>query len=46
MGLYWGVPSTLAFLAFELPPNGAIGTQILEFLFRSRSDTAIDRQKY
>lgn len=30
--------STLAFTAFELPPNGAIGTKILEFLFHSRSD--------
>lgn len=29
---------TLAFTAFELPPNGAIGTRILEFLFHSRSD--------
>ncbi|MFS7921921.1 hypothetical protein Hanom_Chr03g00242591 [Helianthus anomalus] len=46
MGLYQGVPSTLAFIAFELPPNGAIGTWILEFLFRSRSDMVIDRQKY
>lgn len=32
------VLSTLAFTAFELPPNGAIGTRILEFLFHSRSD--------
>ena len=32
------VLSTLAFTAFELPPNGAIGTKILEFLFHSRSD--------
>lgn len=30
--------STLAFTAFELPPNGAVGTKILEFLFHSRSD--------
>ncbi|EXB51449.1 K(+) efflux antiporter 3 [Morus notabilis] len=30
--------STLAFTAFELPPNGAIGTKILEFLFHSRPD--------
>ncbi|KAK4381294.1 K(+) efflux antiporter 3, chloroplastic [Sesamum angolense] len=30
--------STLAFTAFELPPNGAIGTRILEFLFHSRPD--------
>lgn len=30
--------STLAFTAFELPPNGAIGTKILQFLFHSRSD--------
>ncbi|RYR35793.1 hypothetical protein Ahy_A10g050900 isoform C [Arachis hypogaea] len=27
-----------AFAAFELPPNGAIGTKILEFLFHSRPD--------
>ncbi|CAL5414374.1 unnamed protein product [Camellia sinensis] len=32
------VLSTLAFTAFELPPNGAIGTRILEFLFHSRPD--------
>jgi hypothetical protein len=32
------VLSTLAFTAFELPPNGAIGTKILEFLFHSRPD--------
>lgn len=32
------VLSTLAFMAFELPPNGAIGTKILEFLFHSRPD--------
>jgi hypothetical protein len=32
------VLSTLAFTAFELPPNGAIGTKISEFLFHSRSD--------
>lgn len=30
--------STLAFTAFELPPNGAIGTKILQFLFDSRPD--------
>ncbi|MED6134053.1 K(+) efflux antiporter 3, chloroplastic [Stylosanthes scabra] len=29
---------TLAFTAFELPPNGAVGTKILEFLFHSRPD--------
>lgn len=29
---------TLAFTAFELPPNGAIGTKILQFLFNSRPD--------
>ncbi|KAJ0799960.1 hypothetical protein HanPI659440_Chr03g0097491 [Helianthus annuus] len=46
MGLSQGVQSTLAFIAFELPPNGAIGTRILEFLFRSRSNMVIDRQKY
>ncbi|KAF3773028.1 K(+) efflux antiporter 3 [Nymphaea thermarum] len=38
MGLTQVVLSTLAFTAFELPPNGAIGTKILEFLFHSRSD--------
>ncbi|XP_061370612.1 K(+) efflux antiporter 3, chloroplastic-like isoform X2 [Gastrolobium bilobum] len=38
MGLAQVVLSTLAFTAFELPPNGAIGTQILQFLFHSRSD--------
>uniref|UniRef100_A0A2P2LF16 Cation/H+ exchanger transmembrane domain-containing protein n=1 Tax=Rhizophora mucronata TaxID=61149 RepID=A0A2P2LF16_RHIMU len=38
MGLVQVVLSTLAFTAFELPPNGAIGTKILQFLFHSRSD--------
>eukprot|EP00257_Ricinus_communis_P004741 XP_002518305.2 K(+) efflux antiporter 3, chloroplastic isoform X1 [Ricinus communis] len=38
MGLTQVILSTLAFTAFELPPNGAIGTRILEFLFHSRSD--------
>ncbi|KAL1812119.1 hypothetical protein ACET3Z_022184 [Daucus carota] len=38
MGLTQVVLCTLAFTAFELPPNGAIGTRILEFLFHSRSD--------
>ncbi|KAI3883613.1 hypothetical protein MKX03_016295 [Papaver bracteatum] len=38
MGLSQVVLSTLAFTSFELPPNGAIGTQILQFLFHSRSD--------
>ncbi|KAJ1403668.1 Sodium/solute symporter superfamily [Sesbania bispinosa] len=38
MGLAQVVLSTLAFTAFELPPNGAIGTKILEFLFHSRPD--------
>ncbi|BBN13424.1 K+:H+ antiporter [Marchantia polymorpha subsp. ruderalis] len=28
--------STLAFTAFELPPNGAIGTQLLEIFFHAR----------
>uniref|UniRef100_A0A251T7C6 Uncharacterized protein n=1 Tax=Helianthus annuus TaxID=4232 RepID=A0A251T7C6_HELAN len=41
MGVSQGVPSTLAFIAFELPPNGAIGTRILEFLFCSRSDMVV-----
>lgn len=38
MGLAQVLFSTLAFTAFELPPNGAIGTKILEFLFHSRPD--------
>ncbi|KAK4476945.1 hypothetical protein RD792_016114 [Penstemon davidsonii] len=38
LGLTQVLLSTLAFTAFELPPNGAIGTRILEFLFHSRSD--------
>ncbi|KAH7575508.1 hypothetical protein JRO89_XS02G0125700 [Xanthoceras sorbifolium] len=38
MGLTQVVLSTLAFTAFELPPNGAVGTKILEFLFHSRPD--------
>ncbi|MCL7035604.1 hypothetical protein MKW94_022462 [Papaver nudicaule] len=38
MGLSQVVLSTLAFTSFELPTNGAIGTQILQFLFHSRSD--------
>ncbi|KAG8368562.1 hypothetical protein BUALT_Bualt15G0058400 [Buddleja alternifolia] len=38
LGLSQVLLSTLAFTAFELPPNGAIGTKILEFLFHSRSD--------
>ncbi|XP_019421720.1 PREDICTED: K(+) efflux antiporter 3, chloroplastic isoform X2 [Lupinus angustifolius] len=38
LGLAQVVLSTLAFTAFELPPNGAIGTKVLEFLFHSRSD--------
>ncbi|GMQ01310.1 hypothetical protein CsSME_00047989 [Camellia sinensis var. sinensis] len=36
--LFLVVLSTLAFTAFELPPNGAIGTKILQFLFNSRPD--------
>lgn len=36
MGLTQVLLSTLAFTAFELPPNGAVGTKILEFLFHSR----------
>ncbi|XP_027347539.1 K(+) efflux antiporter 3, chloroplastic isoform X5 [Abrus precatorius] len=36
--LFLVVLSTLAFTAFELPPNGAVGTKILEFLFHSRPD--------
>ncbi|KAK1439989.1 hypothetical protein QVD17_05814 [Tagetes erecta] len=38
MGLTQVILSTLAFTSFELPPNGAIGTRILEFLFHSRPD--------
>ncbi|GLT41908.1 hypothetical protein SLA2020_159370 [Shorea laevis] len=38
MGLTQVILSTIAFTAFELPPNGAIGTRILEFLFHSRPD--------
>ncbi|XP_020599791.1 K(+) efflux antiporter 3, chloroplastic isoform X2 [Phalaenopsis equestris] len=38
MGLTQVVLCTLAFAAFELPPNGAIGTKVLEFLFHSRPD--------
>ncbi|XP_050364559.1 K(+) efflux antiporter 3, chloroplastic isoform X1 [Argentina anserina] len=38
MGLTQVVLSTLAFTAFELPPNGAIGTKLLTFLFNSRPD--------
>lgn len=38
MGLLQVLFSTLAFTAFELPPNGAVGTKILEFLFHSRPD--------
>ncbi|XP_075475020.1 K(+) efflux antiporter 3, chloroplastic-like, partial [Primulina tabacum] len=33
-----GFTITLAFTAFELPPNGAVGTRILKFLFHSRPD--------
>ncbi|PON75876.1 Glutathione-regulated potassium-efflux system protein KefB [Parasponia andersonii] len=38
LGLTQVMLSTIAFTAFELPPNGAIGTRILEFLFHSRPD--------
>ncbi|GAB2247121.1 hypothetical protein Droror1_Dr00007003 [Drosera rotundifolia] len=38
MGFSQVLLSTLAFTAFELPPNGAIGTKILQFLFHSRPD--------
>lgn len=38
MGLSQVILSTLAFTAFELPPNGAIGTKILQFLFHSGPD--------
>ncbi|TYH85724.1 hypothetical protein ES332_D02G288900v1 [Gossypium tomentosum] len=38
MGLTQVFLSTLAFTAFELPPNGAVGTKILQFLFHSGPD--------
>ncbi|XP_051136781.1 K(+) efflux antiporter 3, chloroplastic [Andrographis paniculata] len=38
LGLTQVILSTLAFTAFELPPNNALGTRILEFLFHSRPD--------
>lgn len=38
MGLTQVLLCTLAFTAFELPPNAAVGTKILEFLFHSRPD--------
>lgn len=38
MGLPQVLLSTLAFTAFELPPNRAIGTQILEVVFNARPD--------
>ncbi|KAK3137042.1 hypothetical protein QOZ80_5BG0446860 [Eleusine coracana subsp. coracana] len=38
MGLPQVLLSTLAFTAFELPPNNAIGTKILQFFFDSRPD--------
>ncbi|KAG0598990.1 hypothetical protein M758_12G118100, partial [Ceratodon purpureus] len=38
IGLAQVVLSTLAFTAFELPPNKALGTRILEFLFHARPD--------
>ncbi|KAL6623400.1 hypothetical protein ACP70R_033279 [Stipagrostis hirtigluma subsp. patula] len=38
IGLPQVLLSTLAFTAFELPPNDAIGTKILQFLFDSRPD--------
>ncbi|CAM6096927.1 unnamed protein product [Calypogeia fissa] len=38
MGLAQVFFSTLVFTAFELPPNGAIGTRLLEFLFHARPD--------
>ncbi|KAK8530068.1 hypothetical protein V6N12_060826 [Hibiscus sabdariffa] len=38
MGLTQVFFSTLAFTAFELPPNGAVGTKILQFLFHSGPD--------
>ncbi|KAL0384371.1 UNVERIFIED_CONTAM: K(+) efflux antiporter 3, chloroplastic [Sesamum radiatum] len=44
LGLTQVLLSTLAFTAFELPPNGAIGTRILEFLFHSRPDLLLIRE--
>eukprot|EP00850_Spirogloea_muscicola_P015217 SM000115S23896 [mRNA] locus=s115:2248:8946:- [translate_table: standard] len=38
MGLAQVVLSTLAFTAFELPPEKAVGTRVLEFLFHARPD--------
>ncbi|CAI9104167.1 OLC1v1002792C1 [Oldenlandia corymbosa var. corymbosa] len=38
IGLTQVVLSTLAFTSFELPPNDAVGTRILMFLFNSRPD--------
>ncbi|XP_021776207.1 K(+) efflux antiporter 3, chloroplastic-like isoform X1 [Chenopodium quinoa] len=38
IGLPQVLLSTLAFSAFELPPNEAIGTKLLMFLFHSRPD--------
>ncbi|KAH7675324.1 putative K+/H+-antiporter-containing protein [Dioscorea alata] len=38
LGLIQVILSTFAFTAFELPPNAAIGTKILEYLFHSRPD--------
>ncbi|EFJ25893.1 hypothetical protein SELMODRAFT_51301, partial [Selaginella moellendorffii] len=38
MGFAQVLLSTVAFAAFELPPNGALGTRLLEFLFHSRPD--------
>ncbi|XP_056699079.1 K(+) efflux antiporter 3, chloroplastic isoform X2 [Spinacia oleracea] len=38
IGLPQVLLSTLAFTAFELPPNEAIGTKLLMFLFHSRPD--------
>jgi predicted Kef-type K+ transport protein len=36
MGLFQVILSTMAFMSFELPLNGAIGTKILQFLFHSK----------
>lgn len=38
MSLSQVILCNLAFIAFELPPNGAIGTRILQFLFHSGPD--------
>eukprot|EP00897_Mesotaenium_endlicherianum_P010874 jgi/Mesen1/9815/ME000007S09870 len=38
MGLPQVLLTTLAFTAFELPPNGAVGTRIMEWMLHARPD--------